>query len=346
MGKKLYLIELLRFLSAASVVIYHYQIYFFQMNHFNEVNILENLESLPFNSILNLFYKFGDYGVHMFFCISGFIMSFVYLDKTKEVNAKKFFISRFSRLYPLHFITLIVVLFIQQFSLNTTGTYQLFNFNDLYHFILHLGLVSAWGFEKGMSFNQPIWSVSLEVICYFLFFICLTRLKKINLIKTSIFLVTIVIYNKFVIGPSDTHSDLISCLQLFLTGMVVFQLNKKFKKSYLVIFSIALLLLSMLGNFKIFFFCPAVLLIIVLFENNFVRVISKKIFSFFGNLTYSLYLWQTPFAIIFILIVKDNTDVFYTHKFFATYFVFLIILSATSYYFLEKKLQKLIKNIQ
>ena len=67
MRKQLYLIELLRFLSAISVLIYHYQIYFFQFNNFNDVYILENLESLPFNFILNLFYKFGDYGVHMFF---------------------------------------------------------------------------------------------------------------------------------------------------------------------------------------------------------------------------------------------------------------------------------------
>ena len=343
MRKQLYLIELLRFLSSASVVIYHYQIYFFQMNNFNEVIILENLETLPFNLILSLFYKFGDYGVHMFFCISGFIMSFVYSDKNKEINAKTFFISRFSRLYPLHFITLIAVLFIQQFSLYTTETYQLFFFNDLYHFILHLGFISAWGFEKGLSFNQPIWSVSLEVICYFLFFVSLTRLKKINLYMTSLFLLALVIYNKSVIGPSDSHNDLISCLQLFITGMIVFQLNKKFKKSYLIIFSIVLLLLSIIGNFKIFIFCPAVLLIIVLFENNFANIISKKLFSFLGNLTYSLYLWQTPIAIIFILLIKDNTNVFYTYKFFAIYIIFLIALSAMSYYSLEKKLQKIIK---
>ena len=259
MRKQLYLIELLRFLSAISVLIYHYQIYFFQFNNFNDVYILENLESLPFNFILNLFYKFGDYGVHMFFCISGFIMSFVYLDKVEDTNAKTFFISRFSRLYPLHFITLIAVLFVQQVSLYTTETYQLFHFNDLYHFVLHLGFISAWGLEKGFSFNMPIWSVSLEIICYLLFFITAVRLKKINLYVTSIFLVLLILYNKIVVGSSDTHSDLISCLQLFLTGMVVFQLSKKFKKLHLIIFSAILLALSIVGNFKIFIFCPAIL---------------------------------------------------------------------------------------
>ena len=345
MRKQLYLIELLRFLSAISVLIYHYQIYFFQFNNFNDVYILENLESLPFNFILNLFYKFGDYGVHMFFCISGFIMSFVYLDKVEDTNAKTFFISRFSRLYPLHFITLIAVLFVQQVSLYTTETYQLFHFNDLYHFVLHLGFISAWGLEKGFSFNMPIWSVSLEIICYLLFFITAVRLKKINLYVTSIFLVLLILYNKIVVGSSDTHSDLISCLQLFLTGMVVFQLSKKFKKLHLIIFSAILLALSIVGNFKIFIFCPAILLIAVLFEDNFVKIISKKLFSFFGNLTYPLYLWQTPVAIIVILLVKDNINIFYSYKFFILYFGFLICLSSLSYYLVEKKLQKLIKSL-
>ena len=192
---------------------------------------------------------------------------------------------------------------------------------------------------------MPIWSVSLEIICYLLFFITAVRLKKINLYVTSIFLVLLILYNKIVVGSSDTHSDLISCLQLFLTGMVVFQLSKKFKKLHLIIFSTILLALSIVGNFKIFIFCPAILLIAVLFEDNFVKIISKKLFSFFGNLTYSLYLWQTPVAIIVILLVKDNINIFYSYKFFILYFGFLICLSSLSYYLVEKKLQKLIKSL-
>ena len=313
------------------------------MNYFNDVKILENLETLPFNIILNLFYRFGDYGVHMFFCISGFIMSYVYLDKTEDTKAKTFFVSRFSRLYPLHFITLIAVLFIQQYSLHTTQKYQLFQFNDLYHFVLHLGFISAWGLEKGYGFNQPIWSVSLEIICYFLFFIAAVKSKKLNLLTAFILLVFVVIGNKVIIGSSDTHSDLISCIQLFLTGMIVFQLSKKYKKKNLLFFAIVLLFLSLVGNFKIFVFCPAVLLLVVLLENDLLKLISKKLFSFLGNLTYSIYLWQTPIAIIVILFVKENTSIFYTYKFFIFYFSFLIILSFLSFNYLEKKLQKLIK---
>ena len=37
-------------------------------------------------------------------------------------------------------------------------------------FILNFFLVSGWGFEKGPSFNGPVWSVSVEIIIYFFFF--------------------------------------------------------------------------------------------------------------------------------------------------------------------------------
>ena len=166
--KKLYLIELLRFLSAFSVVVYHYQIYFFQMNYFNDVKILENLETLPFNLILNLLYKFGDYGVHMFFCISGFIMSYVYLEKTEHTNAKTFFVSRFSRLYPLHFLTLILAIII--FYISNLDMFSGMIKGDFKHIILNLFLIQKWGLENFGSFNEPSWSVSIELLLYIVFF--------------------------------------------------------------------------------------------------------------------------------------------------------------------------------
>ncbi|MBK6714732.1 MAG: hypothetical protein IPG57_06450 [Burkholderiales bacterium] len=36
--------------------------------------------------------------------------------------------------------------------------------------MLQLGLASNWGWEVGPSFNGPIWSISLEVVVYGLFF--------------------------------------------------------------------------------------------------------------------------------------------------------------------------------
>jgi peptidoglycan/LPS O-acetylase OafA/YrhL len=55
------------------------------------------------------------------------------------------------------------------------GAYFVYPLNDAYHFILNLFFASAWGLEKGFSFNAPIWSVSVEVLLYVIFF-CIARL--------------------------------------------------------------------------------------------------------------------------------------------------------------------------
>ena len=85
--KKIYLIELLRFISSFSVIIYHYDIFFFRFNNFNLLKIShENIDRLPFGKILDFIYEHGDYGIHIFWTISGFVISYVYFDRIKKLT--------------------------------------------------------------------------------------------------------------------------------------------------------------------------------------------------------------------------------------------------------------------
>ena len=43
--------------------------------------------------------------------------------------------------------------------------------HDFYHFVLQFFFISSWGFEDGPSFNGPIWSVSIEIFIYGIFFL-------------------------------------------------------------------------------------------------------------------------------------------------------------------------------
>ena len=335
--KKLYLVELLRFISSMSVLIYHYKIFFFQFNGFLELNVNNQLNQLPLNSIINLFYRYGDYGVQMFWCISGFIISYVYLNREK-VTGKEFFLNRFSRLYPLHFITLILVLAIQMASKNLTGEYQLFDFNDVYHFILNLFFVSGWGFHNGLNFNQPIWSVSMELIAYCFFFITLRYIKNFHF-KFLIFLYVILMLIDKNFSPPNMNDNILSCLNFFISGAIVYFLMEKIKKRLFIIFSVTLLLLTFIGNFKIFMFCPAVLMIFISLEETFNKFINKPVFSMLGNVTYSTYLLHAPYSIVLILFFKDNIGIYLNPIFFSFYFITLIIGSAIVYIYIEKKLQ-------
>ena len=62
---------------------------------------------------------------------------------------------RFSRLYPLHFATLLFVA--AAFLAFGPYIYE----SDAYHFVLNVLLASSIGFEKGYSFNGPSWSISV-----------------------------------------------------------------------------------------------------------------------------------------------------------------------------------------
>ena len=58
---------------------------------------------------------------------------------------------------------------IADFSLN--GAYFIYQFNDFRHFLLNLCFAQSWGFEYGLSFNGPTWSVSIEILLYVVFFV-------------------------------------------------------------------------------------------------------------------------------------------------------------------------------
>ena len=148
-GDKLLGIELLRFASAVAVLIFHFQ-------HFAFVGTVQpgfTRPDQPFYPLLKLFYEYGFYGVQVFWCISGFIFFWKYGKQIagKSIGAHAFFILRLSRLYPLHFITLLFVAAAQAVYFHLMQSSYVYSYNDGYHFLLQLFMASNWGFQLGDS---------------------------------------------------------------------------------------------------------------------------------------------------------------------------------------------------
>jgi peptidoglycan/LPS O-acetylase OafA/YrhL len=160
---RLYSLDALRGIAALSVVFWHWQ--HFYMGASTPLIV----ESQPLFSWFAPLYRNGDLAVDFFFLLSGFIFFWLYQSKIfkGEVSARDFFILRFSRLYPLHFLTLIIVAVQQFYYWKITSTSFIYAENNVFHFILNLFLASSIKLEKGFSFNAPIWSVSVEVFVYF-----------------------------------------------------------------------------------------------------------------------------------------------------------------------------------
>jgi peptidoglycan/LPS O-acetylase OafA/YrhL len=168
--KHLYALDVSRGFAALAVVLWHWQ-HFAYTGHALPENFQR--ESQPLYGPLRLWYENGHLGVDYFFLLSGFIFFWLYgpAIKDKAITAWEFGLQRFSRLYPLHFVTLLAVAGLQALYISREHRSFVYPFNDLYHFLLNLGFASQWGFQRGWSFNAPIWSVSIEVLLYGVFFI-------------------------------------------------------------------------------------------------------------------------------------------------------------------------------
>src|SRR5580704_14385000 len=132
-ANKLSGLEVLRFLTAFAILVFHYRHFAFVADE--PVGLVN--DRLPLYRLLRVFYDFGPYGVWIFWCISGFIFFWKYRDDVTDraLSGWKFFVLRFSRLYPLHIVTLLLVAVVQPLYFSLHGYFFVYQDNDLTHFL-------------------------------------------------------------------------------------------------------------------------------------------------------------------------------------------------------------------
>ncbi len=167
MPQRLYGLDALRGVAAIIVIFWHWQHFFYVGSDASHVP----WDAQPFYPYVFSLYKNGWLAVDFFFAMSGFLFAWLFAEKiaSRQISLSTFALDRFSRLYPLHIVTFVMVALLQLLYARSHSTYFVFQINDLYHAVLNIFLIPAWGFEKGWSFNAPIWSVSVEVFLYIAF---------------------------------------------------------------------------------------------------------------------------------------------------------------------------------
>ena len=204
-SNKLLGLEGLRFFATFSVLIWHYQHFAYVGDR--PVDLIRS--ELPFYSLLFPFYEIGNYGVWIFWCISGFIFFWKYREaiSDRSVSGWSFFVFRLSRLYPLHFATLLLVALLQPIYFALNEAFFVYQNNDIPHFLAQLLMASDWGPMRSDSFNGPIWSVSVEVLVYAVFFLTLRFATKSPLFNVVV-----------VIVCANVPLQVCSCLTFFYAG--------------------------------------------------------------------------------------------------------------------------------
>ncbi|WP_198038971.1 acyltransferase family protein [Skermanella stibiiresistens] len=168
-GSRHVALDIARGIAAFTVILWHWQHFWYGPNG----NLVDfDRAAQPLFDGFRIPYELGWIGVDFFFMLSGFIFFWRYRDdiRSGRVGGWRFSVLRFSRLYPLHLVTLLTVAALQGVMVSRLGHPFVYPNNDAYHFVLNLLLAPTWGFERGWSFNAPIWSVSVEVLLYAGFF--------------------------------------------------------------------------------------------------------------------------------------------------------------------------------
>jgi peptidoglycan/LPS O-acetylase OafA/YrhL len=212
---KLLGLELVRFVCALAVLVFHYQHFWFKGQAAQGL-VMDDMPGYAWLP-LRVMYRFGYLGVEVFWCISGFIFFWKYRDAIADgaVSGYKFFVLRASRLYPLHFVTLLLVAVLQLAYFQQHQFHFVYGNHDLPAFLSHLFMASNWLPSQGWSFNGPIWSVSLEVLVYIVFF-CAARF-----IGRGAWLAAAILGVCVALRLAGVDNSLLRCLAFFYAGGLV-----------------------------------------------------------------------------------------------------------------------------
>lgn len=311
-------------------------------------------------------------GVQYFFLLSGFIFFWLYRHtiEDRSVNFTNFWIQRISRLYPLHILTLLIVTLLQAMYTSHNGGPFVYPFNNAYHFFLNLVFASKWGFEKGWSFNAPVWSVSIEILLYFMFFITAYARKGQILSCLSISVVATIVT---LFPISQTTSDILKGATLFFLGGAVFHVAfatsmapRKIRIAIYIatvffwimtiinfyIFNLSDFILNLFwGKFLLTVFptwllFPFTVCSLALFEVENGAGFLLRV-SWVGDISYSSYLLHFPLQLLFGLAVSYdmlNPNFYLSPVYLIVFFSILIPLSYVTYIGFERPIQNAIRN--
>lgn len=337
--------------------------------------LLNSLTSFRFIAALMVFvfhtgilsqYQLGAAGVSFFFVLSGFILTYNYHNKINvlnKTNLKKFYIARFAKIYPLHFLTFLIAVPITLIYFNPDGWYLI---KLAYMSVINLSLIQSFFPSSAtyFNFNGVSWTLSVEAFFYltFPFLIFNIRKLKIHNYKFGTILVLSILWmGLFIlnINLDESNHFLVWALHIFpgarlfefITGIalgLLFIKNQNnwnsVKHSIAEVLAVALFMVALLvsSNFQTGvvrggYFIPVWCILVYIFAHQkgiFSRLLSNKVFVYLGEISFSFYM-------IHQLIIRYYSQLKFDESYMAVVcFVITMILSAITYRYYEEPLRK------
>lgn len=314
--------------------------------------------------------RYGMLGVDAFFVLSGLILSYIYTREFSDFyslrkNIKNFLLLRLARIYPLHFVTLLLVVFLNFTGVDVQGGNNHFTLsdsernNDSYNFFLSLFLMHGWGFVDGFSWNYPSWSISVEWLIYLLFPFTILFFSKLKNPYYSLaviagivgyFFFTITDHNIFFTAYTWSN-DPARGLALFIIGVCLNNLHSakflsKINWDYLLLGIIIFCTIGGLYKMAINYMILVVPAFIygLLYIKGFMKLFFyNKPMVYIGEISYSLYLLHIPYGMVISHYFDITTGGLWGWKILVI-IAGLIILSHLSYKYIETPCRIIVRN--
>ena len=291
------------------------------------------------NGYISYFFENAWLAVDFFFVLSGFVISLNYSEKISSINT--FYLyqkQRFFRLYPLHFLMLMIFLGIEFLKLfveirfGLVANNRAFFNNNTTAFVANLFMVHNLVIPQP-TFNYPSWSISAEFFTYAFFgiFILITKKSKLFFYFIALVLIFILGYVLFFTGfESDNITGPARCVYSFFIGVLTQRSYVFFNKSNIKILSTPSVLMfltiifltTVFGHqnngfivFMPFVFALTILLLVLTEDKAFiVRLLNNKHLVYLGTISYGIYLihalvwWFSSMFLRFVFQVPVSVD--------------------------------------
>ena len=200
--------------------IYHFVVLF------HLYGFIENKDGSVYNTTYNFdfianFLKNGNFGVELFFVLSGFILGLPfakhYLKDSNKVSLKSYFLRRVSRLEPPYIIVMFLLLIGSVFvskNLNTTEGFQ--------SFLASIAYIHNFIYAEPSFINTVAWSLEIEIQFYILTpLLCLFFRIKNNIIRRCLLIFTIIFFSILSFVVTLPFLSILDYLHYFLVGFLL-----------------------------------------------------------------------------------------------------------------------------
>ena len=170
--------------------------------------------------------------VDFFFVLSGFVIAAGYRDRLiAGMPLKSFIILRLGRIYPLHFVLLLVLVATEcaGLLLSVRGEHQRQMFDGAHSvaaIFTNLTLTQSFGLHPTLTWNQPAWSIATEFWAYVLFALAAhwagPKLDRCLLIAVAVCGLVILLVNPRGINVSHDWG-MLRCIYGFAMGALAWQ---------------------------------------------------------------------------------------------------------------------------